>query len=130
MRDSYYKEGSWNLSCDWCGEKIKASDARKTWDGFYVCPEHWEPRQPLDFLKGIKDNQNVPFSRPQPPDNFITQLCTINGLSAVPNLAVPGCSIPGRTVILETTDGLPNPIQWDNGNTIWDNGSTIWDIVY
>jgi len=65
MRTSYYKAGDFNLTCDWCGLKIKASTARKTWDGYYVCPEHWEPRQPLDFLKGIKDDQSVPFSRPQ-----------------------------------------------------------------
>lgn len=97
MRDSYYKEGSWNLSCDWCGEKIKASDARKTWDGFYVCPEHWEPRQPLDFLKGIKDNQNVPFSRPQSPISFIPT----SSPSAISGMAVAGQAISGVNIIID-----------------------------
>ena len=63
-KNSYFLAGQWNVSCDRCGLKIKSSVARKTWDGFYVCPEHWEPRQPLDFLRGIKDTQSVPYSRP------------------------------------------------------------------
>jgi len=104
MRDSYYKSGGWNVTCDWCGEKKKNDQVKKTWDGFYVCFKHWEPRQPLDFLKGIADKQSVPFSRPAPPDSYITPTCTTYGLSAIPNYAVPGCSIPNNINIPEQTD--------------------------
>lgn len=99
MRDSYYKSGGWNIECSWCGEKKKNSQVRKTWDGYYVCFEHWEPRQPLDFLKGIEDKQSVPFSQPAPPINQ-QLVCTTNGTSAISGYAVAGCSIAGRTVVM------------------------------
>ena len=72
MGDStYILEGDWNVACDLCGKKVKAAFTMKTWDGFYVCKHHKEERNPQDYLRGIKDNQSVPFSRPEPPLNFV-----------------------------------------------------------
>lgn len=36
-----------------------------------VCPKDWEPRHPQDFVKGVRDNQSVPVSRPEAPDAFV-----------------------------------------------------------
>jgi hypothetical protein len=36
-----------------------------------VCREDWEPRQPQDFVRGVADQQAVPWSRPEPADRFI-----------------------------------------------------------
>lgn len=42
--------GDYNAACFECGRKFKASGLKKHWKGYYVCPEHWEPRQPQDFI--------------------------------------------------------------------------------
>lgn len=70
MSTQYYKPGDWNAICDRCGFQYKASQLKKTWDGLMVCSKDWEPRQPQDFVKGVKDNQAVPWSRDEAPDSF------------------------------------------------------------
>ncbi len=57
--------GNWNVICDRCGMKRKASDMRMTWDNLFVCADHcWEPRQPQDFVEGRADDQTVEIARP------------------------------------------------------------------
>lgn len=63
-----YKHGDYNAICDRCGFKVKASTLKKTWDGFMVCPEDWEPRHPLDFAKGPRPERVLPFTRPEGED--------------------------------------------------------------
>lgn len=72
MKNDYFALGQWNVECDVCGRKIKSSSARKRWDGYWVCDADWEPRQPLDFIRGVKDDQSVPFSRP--PNDLYTPI--------------------------------------------------------
>ena len=67
---TYFAKGSWNFTCDLCGRKEKSSKAQKTWDGFYVCSMHKEIRNPQDFVKGVADNQSLPWSRPKAPETF------------------------------------------------------------
>lgn len=55
--------GDWNALCDRCGFKFKASELYRTWDGYYVDRECWEPRHPQDFVRGIPDDSSVPWSR-------------------------------------------------------------------
>lgn len=88
----YLKLGSWNTRCDRCGAKRKGDELRKTWDGLWVCPEHWEPRQPQDFVRPIEERPDPPFVR-NPPDVWIP-LCTPDGRTAVPSMMIPGCVIP------------------------------------
>lgn len=85
-----YKSGDWNMLCDCCGRKIKASQSRKRWDGFQVCsptfnPGCWEERQPLDFIKARQDKISVPFTRPQPTDTFVTVTYTDTENNTVPS---------------------------------------------
>ena len=70
MANDYYKPGDWNCACDRCGFIYKASELKKTWDGLMVCNKDWEPRHPQEFVRGVKDPQGVPFSRPESPDTF------------------------------------------------------------
>lgn len=65
-----YKSGDWLVICDSCAQKIKASKTKERWDGFRVCPECWEPRHPIDFIRARADKISVPFTRPQPEDQF------------------------------------------------------------
>ena len=89
----FLRLGDWNVQCFRCGRKRKASTMRKQWQGYYVCPAHWEVRQPQDFVRGIKDNMAPPWAQPKTEDIF-TDFCTPNGISAIPDYATPGCSIP------------------------------------
>ena len=96
----YYASGQWNFTCDLCGAKDKSSDAMLTWNGLYVCKHHKEVRNPQDFLRGIKDDQSVPWSRPYKPPLCDTtsfpyvEVCTLQGTNAIPGFAVPGCCVP------------------------------------
>ncbi len=55
--------GDYNAACFECGRKFKASEMQKYWQGYWLCPEHWNPRQPQDFVRGIPDNMSVPWSQ-------------------------------------------------------------------
>jgi hypothetical protein len=96
-RADYLELGDWNAACSMCGRKRKASQMVKNWQGMYRCPEHNEARQPQDFVRGLADIQTVPWS--QPETDIDIQICTPNGLSAIPAYALPGCMIPSRAVI-------------------------------
>jgi len=76
-RKNNYKKGDWNVICDVCGFKKRASEVRLRWDGLYVCQEDWETRHPQEFLRTPKDDTSVPFTRPEPSDIEIE----INGCS-------------------------------------------------
>lgn len=93
-RADYFAEGDFNAVCYECGRKRKASSLRRHWQGYYVCPEHWEPRQPQDFVRALPDVQTPPWAQPMPADVFVA-MCTPNGASAVPGEAEPGCAYPG-----------------------------------
>lgn len=92
----YLSLGDWNAVCYQCGRKRKASQMKKYWEGYYVCPEHWEPRQAQDFVRGVPDNMSSPWAQPFPADQFIST-CTPLGNTSLPGGALPGCSIPSRS---------------------------------
>ena len=104
-RADYYSEGDWNTVCYECGHKRKASSLKRHWQGYYVCPEHWEARHPQDFVKGVVDIQTPPWSQPQPADVFVKS-CDLNTMSAIPGRAGPGCLTPSRPYL-----GDPNVTQ-------------------
>lgn len=63
----YYKKGSWNALCAICGFEYKSDDLR--WNAQiedYVCKYDWEPRHPQERLRATKDDQSVPWTRPDP----------------------------------------------------------------
>ena len=93
-RADYLALGDWNAVCFQCGRKRKAGELWKYWEGYYVCPQHWEPRQPQDFVRGVPDNQVPPWVQPMPEDSFV-QFCTPCGIGAIAGQAVAGCAIAG-----------------------------------
>lgn len=68
---NYQKKGVWNVICMLCGFKWKSHKIRRRWDNLLVCPHCFELRHPQDFLKAIKDDQNVSFNNPRPAPNFV-----------------------------------------------------------
>jgi len=81
--------GLWNMICDRCGRKFKNVDIREEWNGLMVCRSCWEPRHPQDFLKGVKDDQSVPYTRPDSSSHG----CGPNNVSG---FAISGCAISGN----------------------------------
>lgn len=96
-----YISGQFNVICDVCSKKIKAGDAKQRWDGFIVCPDDYEQRHSMDFVRARQDKISVPYTRPIPPLVFtnVTYICTPEGSSAYAGKATAGCSISGRTSI-------------------------------
>lgn len=84
--------GDWNVACSMCGRKRKSSEMVRNWQGLWRCPEHNEPRQPQDFVRAVPDVQAVPFS--QPETDIDIAICSFNGMSAIPDYALPDCSLP------------------------------------
>ncbi len=69
-RADFWAPGGYNALCFECGRKRKASTLVKNWKGYWVCPDHWEPREAQDFVKGVKDLQTPPWVQPQSSLNF------------------------------------------------------------
>jgi len=68
-----YVHGAWNAICDRCGFKYKSFQLRAEWNGLRTCDGPntngcWEPRHPQDFVRGVKDQQSVPWTRPDSDD--------------------------------------------------------------
>lgn len=66
-----FKSGEWKVLCDVCGVVYRASEIKRRWDGAMCCPSDWELRQPLDFLRVKPENNQLPFRRPDPVDQFV-----------------------------------------------------------
>jgi len=94
-RADHWAGGDWNAVCFECGRKRKASTLKKNWQGYYVCPEHWEPRQQQDFVRAVPDVITPPWAQPMPEDTF-TSVCSIVGREALTGLSIAGCAIAGR----------------------------------
>ena len=107
-RADYLLLGDWNVQCYQCGFKDKASNLVRNWQGYFVHPEHNEPRQTQDFVRGVPDNQIPPWVQPMPAvvynytnnvigfgDGVTTQFQLGDGLYAT---HVTDVSVSGSTV--------------------------------
>jgi len=65
---TYYKKGDHNVICDRDGRKYKASEMRKEWNGLMVHKSNFETRHPQDFVRGVKDDQSVTWTRSESTD--------------------------------------------------------------
>lgn len=53
------------------GFKVPLSNLVRQWDNQLVDYRYVDKRNPQDFVRGVKDNQGLPYSRPEPPDSFV-----------------------------------------------------------
>lgn len=92
-----------------CNRKIKSGTALKRWDGLIVCPEDYENRHPMDFLRARQERISVPFTSDTSFDQFDAPdypqypFCTQEGSSGVARFAIAGCMRPN----LGFPNGLP-----------------------
>src|SRR5271166_4311907 len=127
-RADYFEEGDFNAACSMCGRKRKGGNLVRNWQGMWRCPEHNEARQPQDFVRGVQDIQAPPWVQPQ-LDNDL-QICTYNGISAIPGIGLPGCMLPGRAIwdqsFYPPIPAPPQVITTDQGQIITtDDGQPI-----
>jgi hypothetical protein len=122
--DDHLVIGDYNAVCSMCGAKRKASKMVLNWMGQWRCPQHNEPRQPQDFVRGVPDIVTPPWV--QKPTSTYLQICTYNGISAIPGLAIPGCMIPGRA-IWDQDFNPPIPPPTLNYNVTTDTNALVTD---
>lgn len=58
--------------CSFSGFKVPVSELVKNWDGQMVWRKFSDVRNPQDFVRGVRDNQNLPVSQPESADVFLT----------------------------------------------------------
>jgi hypothetical protein len=92
---NHFDSGSWNVTCDRCGAKVKASEVNQEWTGFIVCKPCYEVRHPQDFVRAKQDKISVPFQRPIP--TFIFQYCTSYTVQGIANVGTADCAQADRT---------------------------------
>ena len=61
-----------NFICDFSGFKFKLADGVFNWDGAFVYKGFVDRRNPQDFLTGVPDRSDLPVSRPESPDMFLS----------------------------------------------------------
>lgn len=113
-RADYWKPGDPSAICDRCGFKFKLSQLKKEWDGLMVCDQCWEPRQPQDFVRGVKDQRPIPDARPETPDQYVSG--TTNVPSGVTQITVGASpfSFTNNTnlaISVEITGGVVSLVQ-------------------
>lgn len=73
-RVGYFRNGTWNATCDQCGQPFKASSLIRdgqTRGALRVCHECYDPLHPQELMRPAVDPKPVPWSRPEPPDIFV-----------------------------------------------------------
>lgn len=109
------------MICDYCGKKRKNKDIRLTWDGQRVCKDRcWEYRQPQDFVKGVIDWQQLPFSRPDVSPTFVSEDNNLSTTAAVASFTYTPNSGPHplSVVFTNTSSNIPIITNWDFGDGI------------
>lgn len=78
-RADYYADGDFNGICDQCGKKVKASKLKLQWNGLRTCCRCFDLRNPQDFVRGVKDIQQTPFTRPDTSPVFTAGATALEG---------------------------------------------------
>lgn len=63
--------GDWYVWCQRTGFKVPASETVREWNGLRVWNRVAEDRHPQDFVRGVTENNSVPFGNPKPADRFL-----------------------------------------------------------
>ncbi|CAB4149547.1 hypothetical protein UFOVP1320_5 [uncultured Caudovirales phage] len=99
-RADYLLLGDNNAVCYQCGRKRKSSTLLKHWQGYWVCPEHWETRQPQDFVRNVEDIQTPPWAQPMPA-NLFAYVCTMEGRQGIAGFGIAGCATTGLNLNIQ-----------------------------
>jgi hypothetical protein len=114
-RADFLQLGDWNTVCWQCGFKAKASTLVRNWQGYYVHPEHNEPRQTQDFVRGVADNQIAPWVQPAPAAIYTYTNIQLGQGDGVNKFFQLGCGLYAVTVTQVEVGGVPTGAFTDNG---------------
>lgn len=105
MRSTWWKSGQFNVLCDVCGFKFKSIDLRQRWDGLMVCQNDWETRHPQELIRPIQDQNKLPWTRPEPPNQYVSVTYSVvpQALVTIPNIVISTSDV--GTVYLSTLQG-------------------------
>jgi hypothetical protein len=53
------------------GFKVPLSNLERQWDNQMVDKRFIDRRNPQDYVRGVRDDQSLPFARPETPDSFV-----------------------------------------------------------
>lgn len=108
--NTYYKAGTWNVTCAVCGGKFKSDEVLKRWDGVIVCKADYETRHTLDFIRAPQEAPPVPFTSPQQEVVFVALLCPYPTGAGQAGIGTAGCARAGTTVSLVSSQITTNAI--------------------
>jgi len=114
-RADFLQLGDWNTVCWQCGFKAKASTLVRNWQGYYVHPEHNEPRQTQDFVRGVPDNQIAPWVQPLPAAIYTYTNIQLGQGDGVNKFYQLGCGLYAVTVTQVEVGGTPTAAFTTNG---------------
>lgn len=119
----YLELGDWNAACYECGRKFKASQLIRHWQGYYVCKDHWESRQPQDFVRAVPDQQTPPWVQPMPTDTFV--------LGGAGTVSATGITRSGVSGVIIAGDGITTADRFfpDEGTPAAVDGFTSGPVV-
>jgi len=120
----FYKPGDWNVICDRCGMKRKASECKEEWTGLFVCSDTcWEPQHPQDFVTGTAEDVSVPVARPDVAQTM--------GQTTVKTTVAAGATTIDLTATTDVEDDDSIGIVLDNSATHWtfSDGDPVGDTV-
>jgi hypothetical protein len=106
-----YRPGSFYRVDDRTGFSQRAEHTRKQWNNLIVDEKVWEPRQPQDLVRGVKDQQSVQDVRPLAPDQFVGPVWTATsyavpiGSNLIPVASVASFSVGDQIAIMTQGDG-------------------------
>jgi len=117
-RADHLELGDWNAQCYQCGRKRKAGTLLRHWQGYYVCAEHWEMRQPQDFVRSVPDNMTPPWAQPMAEYIYAANAPTTVTVTATQSGALftftPDTTITtGTFITIETSSGPIGPFPVD-----------------
>lgn len=87
-RKLHYRPGSFYRVDDRTGFPQRAERTRKQWNNLIVDVSVYEPRQPQDMVKGVKDQQSVVDARPLSPAIFVGPLYVQTSAASTPQATV------------------------------------------
>lgn len=109
--DKHFKPGSFYRIDDRTGFATRAERTKREWTGLIVSERVWEARHPQDFVKGVTDDQTVPFPRPRQANVFQGPLSFVITVSA---------GARAGSVTLDSVTGINSldiiQVILDNGN--------------
>lgn len=95
------------------GFKVPLSELERQWDNQLIYKPFLDRRNPQDYLRGIKDNMALPYSRPEPPNTFMAGNIIWNSgrVDFAPLLDQDGNNVltqDGDDVSLQTYESAPS----------------------